>query len=63
MNIALQKPWTLDEFLSWEEKQELRYEFDGFRPVAMTGGTLEHDRIQVNLVTELTNKTHKYVAF
>ena len=56
MNITLQKPWTLDEFLSWEEKQELRYEFDGTRPVAMTGGTLEHDRIQVNLVTELNNR-------
>jgi len=47
---------TLDTFLAWEERQELRYEFDGMRPVAMTGGTLEHDRIQVNLVTELNNR-------
>ncbi len=27
------------QFLAWEEAQELRYEFDGFQPVAMTGGT------------------------
>ena len=29
---------TLAEFLAWEERQELRYEFDGLAPVAMTGG-------------------------
>jgi Uma2 family endonuclease len=36
---------TLAEFLVWEEQQELRYEFDGFQPVAMTGGTLRHEAI------------------
>lgn len=56
MNVALQRSWTVEDFLSWEEKQELRFEFDGIRPVAMNGGTLEHDRIQVNLVTELNNR-------
>jgi Uma2 family endonuclease len=56
MNLALRQPWTLDDFLSWEEAQDLRYEFDGIRPVGMTGGTLAHDRIQVNLVTELTTR-------
>ena len=30
---------TLEEFLVWEERQELRYEFDGFVPMAMTGGS------------------------
>lgn len=44
---------TLDEFLAWEERQELRYEFDGFGPVAMTGGTFEHDRISLNLAASL----------
>ena len=34
MNIALRKPMTLAEFLAWEERQELRYEFDGFHLVA-----------------------------
>jgi Uma2 family endonuclease len=56
MNAALQKPLSLADFLAWEERQEQRYEFDGIRPVAMTGGTLEHDRIQVNLLTELNNR-------
>ncbi len=40
---------TLAEFLAWEERQELRYEFDGFAPVAMTGGTAAHDRITFEL--------------
>jgi hypothetical protein len=34
MNIALRKPMTLEQFLAWEERQELRYEFDGFWPAA-----------------------------
>ena len=45
MSVALQKGMTLAEFLDWEERQELRYEFDGFQPVAMTGGTLRHEAI------------------
>ncbi len=49
MNVALRKPMSLTEFLAWEERQELRYEFDGFQPVAMTGGTFAHDQITFNL--------------
>jgi Uma2 family endonuclease len=45
---------TLEEFLVWEERQELRYEFDGFVPMAMTGGSLEHSAIERNLITALT---------
>jgi Uma2 family endonuclease len=45
MNVALRKPLTLEEFLAWEERQELRYEFDGFQPVAITGGTVAHELI------------------
>ncbi len=56
MNVALRQPMTVDEFLAWEEGQELRYEFDGFQPVAMTGGTYEHDAIQVNLIRALANR-------
>lgn len=36
---------TLPEFLAWEERQELCWEFDGFEPVAMTGGTFAHEVI------------------
>lgn len=53
MSAALQRPMTLDAFLLWEERQPLRWEFDGFAPVAMTGGTLEHATIQRNLVSAL----------
>ncbi len=56
MNIALRQPMTVEEFLDWEGRQELRYEFDGFQAVAMTGGTYEHDAIQVNLVRALANR-------
>jgi|SRR5579875_3455706 len=45
MNIALRRRMTLEEFLAWEEGQELRYEFDGFEPIAMTGGTDAHEAI------------------
>jgi Uma2 family endonuclease len=49
MSSALRKPMTLAQFLAWEERQELRYEFDGFAPVAMTGGTVAHDQITFDL--------------
>ncbi len=54
MNLARRKPMTLAEFPEWEERQPLRYEFDGVGPVAMTGGTLAHARIQRNLAFALT---------
>jgi Uma2 family endonuclease len=44
---------TLAEFLTWEARQEVRYEFDGFAPVAMTGGTIAHDQITFDLRTAL----------
>jgi Uma2 family endonuclease len=56
MSIALHKPMTLEEFLAWEEQQELRWEFDGFEPVGMTGGTSEHSAVQRNLIFSLTGR-------
>ncbi len=50
MNVALRTPrMSLDEFLAWESQQEERWEFDGFGPVAMVGGTLRHNEIVGNL--------------
>ena len=49
MSLALERPMTLDEFLVWEHGQEMRWEFDGFAPVAMTGGTADHSAIQLNI--------------
>lgn len=56
MTLALRKPMTLAEFLAWEERQELKHEFDGFGPVAMSGGTLAHAAIQRNLAYALTGR-------
>jgi Uma2 family endonuclease len=56
MTLALRKPMTLAEFLAWEDRQELKYEFDGFRPVAMVGVTAAHSTIQGNLAASLITK-------
>ena len=50
---ALPKPMSLEDFIAWEERQELRYEYDGVVIEAMTGGTMTHGRIQANLVGAL----------
>ena len=47
---------SVAEFLAWEARQELKYEFDGFVPVAMAGGTLNHARIQAALARSLGNR-------
>jgi Uma2 family endonuclease len=54
MSVALRRLMSLEAFLEWEERQELRWEFDGFEPVAMTGGTAEHSAIQRNMIAALT---------
>ncbi len=56
MNLALRRPMALAEFLEWEERQPLRYEFDGVGPVAMTGGTAGHADIQANLAAALRTR-------
>jgi Uma2 family endonuclease len=54
MNLALRKPMTLAEFVEWEERQSLRYEFDGVDPVAMAGGSVRHVQVQRNLAFSFT---------
>lgn len=50
MNITLrQRRMAREEFFLWAEAQDSRYEFDGFQPVAMTGGTARHSRITQNI--------------
>ena len=56
MNVALRRPMSLDEFLVWEQGQELRHEFDGLQPIAMTGGTIAHSVIATNIVVALDPK-------
>ncbi len=47
---------TQDEFFAWAETQDRRYEFDGFQPVAMTGGSGNHARIAGNISFELRRR-------
>jgi Uma2 family endonuclease len=47
---------TRDDFLVWEDRQPLRHEFDGLQVIAMTGGTLAHAAIQVNLAVALATR-------
>ena len=50
MNVALRKPgMTREQFFAWAEADGGRWEFDGFEPVATTGGTANHSRIVRNL--------------
>ena len=57
MNIAHRMPgMTRDEFLDWVERQDVPYEFDGFRPVAMNGGTRDHFRISLNIYSALRTR-------
>jgi len=47
---------SMAEFLAWEERQEFKYEFDGFEPVAMVGVTHAHSVIQRNVLFALTSR-------
>jgi Uma2 family endonuclease len=56
MSMKLSQSLTVDEFLAWERRQGLRYEFDGDRIVAMTGGTVNHATIMDNVVYALRRR-------
>jgi Uma2 family endonuclease len=46
MNVALREPvMSLEEFLAWDNRQEGRWEFDGYQPQAMVGDTVAHNQI------------------
>jgi Uma2 family endonuclease len=55
MDTVLAEAWTTDRFLSWEDKQEGKHEFDGRAVIPMTGGSLGHQRIVFNLMVALTS--------
>jgi len=56
MNVVQRQQWTIASFLAWEERQERPWEFDGFQPVAMNGGTFWHDDISANLRSALKSR-------
>jgi Uma2 family endonuclease len=53
--ISLPQPskMTSAEYLQWEPQQDIRYEFVEGEVVAMTGGTIPHNDIALNLYTAL----------
>ena len=55
--IAQPKPqlMTSQEYLDWEEQQPIKYEYINGEVLAMTGGTLPHNSIAINLTSALKN--------
>ena len=51
--IRRHRTMTREEFFPWANAQNTRHEFDGFQPVAMTGGTFNHSLICHNIALSL----------
>jgi len=57
MSAILRVPtMTRDQFFDWAEASGGRYEFDGFQPVAITGGNLNHNQIAFNIHVALRGR-------
>ena len=46
---------TPKKYLEWEEKQAIKYEYINGKVLAMTGKTLPHNDIAINLTSGLKN--------
>jgi Uma2 family endonuclease len=46
---------TPQEYLEWEEQQPIKYEYINGQVFAMTGGTIPHNDIAINLTSALKN--------
>ena len=53
MDTVLDRLWTTETFLAWEDRQEGKHEFDGMQVIQMTGGSFAHQDIVFNLRTLL----------
>ena len=53
MDTLLDRGWTTESFLAWDDEQEGKHEFDGRGVIPMTGGSLAHQDIVFNLRTLL----------
>ncbi|MEA5580119.1 Uma2 family endonuclease [Nodularia harveyana UHCC-0300] len=59
--IAIPQPpskMTVQEYLTWEPQQDIRYEYVNGKIFAMTGGTIPHNDIALNLYTALRPHLH-----
>ncbi|MFO1027794.1 MAG: Uma2 family endonuclease [Acetobacteraceae bacterium] len=53
MDTVLDRPWTAERFLAWEDQQEGKHEFGGLRVIPMTGCSFAHQWIVTNLCVTL----------
>lgn len=51
----LPEPMTPQAYLEWEQQQPIKYEYINGQVFAMTGGTLPHNSIALNLASALKN--------
>ena len=51
-NLAIEA-MTLDEFIQWQSKQDVRHEYLDGEIVAMTGGSVAHDDVRNNVMAKL----------
>jgi Uma2 family endonuclease len=49
-------PMSVEAYLAWEPQQETRYEYVHGEVLAMTGGTIPHNDIAINLLTILLSQ-------
>jgi Uma2 family endonuclease len=49
------KKFTPEEYLVWEEEQQIKHEYLGGQVYAMSGGTVNHGQIAINFATILKN--------
>lgn len=56
--IAIPQPlrMTADEYLEWESQQEIRHEYCDGEVSGIAGGTKGHNRVALNLYSELVDK-------
>jgi hypothetical protein len=53
MDTVVDRPWTTDSFLAWEDRQEGNCEFDEREVIPLTGGSVAHQVIVFNLLVHL----------
>ena len=52
-NVQYPQKMTIEEYLDWEPLQDLRYEYVNGEVFAMTGGTIPHNDLALNLYRNL----------
>ncbi len=56
MAIQTERKMTVEDYLAWEERQEVKHEYIDGEIYEMTGGTRKHSRIIVNLTLAIGNQ-------